>query len=202
MPFKTLVKAGSINNLTDARFFSSFQVDWIGFNFDPLSPYAVTLEQAKEIMNWLAGPAIVAEFNNRSLEEITFISNALGVKGVQVPYEQNISGLEGDFKIIKELRISPESVPMAIYTDVDFLLLEIYGLEKLTEKMPADLDAFIRDTCENIPTILSLPFDAENIESILNIYKPSGINLYGSDELQTGVKEFNELVNILEKIEI
>jgi hypothetical protein len=37
MPYCTLIKAGGINSLTNARFFASYQVDWLGFNLDPLA---------------------------------------------------------------------------------------------------------------------------------------------------------------------
>ena len=56
-----IVKAGSITNLTDARFFAAYDVDFIGFNFDPKSPDYISPQNALAIKGWITGPKIVAE---------------------------------------------------------------------------------------------------------------------------------------------
>jgi len=64
------VKAGSITHLTDARFFAAYDVPYIGFNFDPLSPNYISPTQAMAIKGWLTGPQFVAEFDNQDEEDI------------------------------------------------------------------------------------------------------------------------------------
>ena len=65
-----IVKAGSITNLTDARFFAAYDVDFIGFNFDPKSPDYISPQNALAIKGWITGPKIVAEFANQDIENI------------------------------------------------------------------------------------------------------------------------------------
>lgn len=204
MPFKTLIKAAGINNLTDARFFSSFQVNWLSFNFDPLATNNINIDQAKEIKNWLAGPKIVGEFNNQGEEEILFIAEALKLDGVQVQSDISFKTLKDKgFLIFRELKVSPDAIPLAIdmHDDVDYVVLEVFDIEDLEE---ADdyLKNFVIDICSSYSTLLSFPFRPENIDQVLEIYKPAGVNIYGSEEVQTGVKAFNELADILEKLEM
>ena len=67
---RKIIKAGSITNLTDARFFAAYDVDYIGFCFDPVSPDYISPQNALAIKGWISGPKIVAEFVNQDLDNV------------------------------------------------------------------------------------------------------------------------------------
>ena len=54
MSLKCFVKVGSVNNLSDARYFSAMNVDLMGFKLDENNNDSITLESLKEIRNWIS----------------------------------------------------------------------------------------------------------------------------------------------------
>ncbi len=67
MYLKYFVYVSSVNNLSDARYCSGMFVDYIGFNFDQKSKNKISIDNFKEIKNWINGPKIVAEFADSSI---------------------------------------------------------------------------------------------------------------------------------------
>src|SRR5690606_105942 len=61
MPLKILVKAGSITNLSDARYCAGMGVDFLGFQVIEGQPNALSAKAFQEIRGWVTGPQIVAE---------------------------------------------------------------------------------------------------------------------------------------------
>ena len=51
MSLKCFVKVGSVNNLSDARYFSAMNVDLIGFKLDENNNDSITLESLKDLMS-------------------------------------------------------------------------------------------------------------------------------------------------------
>ena len=68
------IKANTLSHLTDARYFASMEVTWMGFNLDPLSENASSPPFVKAIREWISGPAFVGEFNYASATEILAIT--------------------------------------------------------------------------------------------------------------------------------
>jgi phosphoribosylanthranilate isomerase len=82
-----LLKASSINSLTDARFFSAAGAAFLGFSFDALHSNAITVEKAKEIISWLHGAVIVGEFGaHQPAEEIRYLAQQVSVSEIQIPF--------------------------------------------------------------------------------------------------------------------
>ena len=70
MYLKYFVYVSSVNNLSDARYCSGMFVDYIGFDFDQNSKNKISIDNFKEIKNWINGPKIVAEFADSSITYI------------------------------------------------------------------------------------------------------------------------------------
>jgi len=72
---KTKVLVTDVNNLTDARYFAAWIVDWMSFNLDPSRGDVLTIEQIIEIKNWVEGPKFAVqlpkEFTEDQLFELT-----------------------------------------------------------------------------------------------------------------------------------
>lgn len=100
-----LLKAASVNNLTDARYFNVLDNAYIGLNFDALNPKNVTIEKATQLIEWLFEPLLVAEFGlHQTKEEMAFILNKFPFSGWQVDIEHPCS--HEDFGIQKWLTIN------------------------------------------------------------------------------------------------
>ena len=50
---------GSITNLTDARYFSAWEVEWLGFNLSQGEENAISPLQVAAMREWVEGPKIV-----------------------------------------------------------------------------------------------------------------------------------------------
>ena len=99
------IKASSINNLTDARYFAAWNVEWLGFSLQAGSSNYTRPQDVKEIKEWLVGPKIVGEFGiGQSAEEIKTSVELLNLDAVQLNMftENEIAkNLEG-LTVIKE----------------------------------------------------------------------------------------------------
>lgn len=64
------VIAQNITNLSDARYFAAWGVDYLSFNTIPESEYHLDIAKIKEIKDWVEGPACLIETNALEFEEV------------------------------------------------------------------------------------------------------------------------------------
>ena len=84
MNFLTKVKLGNITNLSDARYAAASGIDYLGFCFDTTNQNYIAPIKAKEIIDWITGCEIVAEFGNQTIEEIQTISELLNTDIIEL----------------------------------------------------------------------------------------------------------------------
>lgn len=178
---KTKVKISDVSNLTDARYFAAWGVDWMGFNADYLYDNDLIIEGIKEIMNWVEGPKFVVEFNQ--VHELSYI-------------EEILNKLKTPFVQFKELE--------------EYSNISLQGIDLIRDfsnkDLPDDQGIFISKqlTIENKHNDQIILYDGQidssNIASILdgNI---DGIVLRGGSEEKVGFKSYEELDEILEALE-
>jgi len=169
------VIAQNITNLTDARYFAAWGVDYLSFNTIPDSEYSVSSEQIAEIKEWVEGPKCLLETNSLEMDELGdgFI----------------LSNIFSSLPIVKEsfFRISFEEIvkglPGGKY---------ISGINK------AQLETFLKLPKENLIG-LDLFFDISQIEfSDLDQLQDYGIVIQGGEEEKVGVKSFEALDELYE----
>ncbi len=111
-------KVCGITQAKDATSALQAGATYLGFIFVPSSPRAVTLEQAKQIVQDVPKEAVfehyVAVFRNNSLDEITAVIDALPIKAIQLHGSENAS-----FRAELKAKLSPEqqlwqAVPMSV----------------------------------------------------------------------------------------
>ena len=90
MSLKCFVKVGSVNNLSDARYFSAMNVDLIGFKLDENNNDSINLESLKEIRNWISGVGIIGEFSNSNNDYINDIIKNFSFDYIQIDYPHNL----------------------------------------------------------------------------------------------------------------
>lgn len=62
--------AQNITNLTDARYFAAWGIDYVSFNVIPGSPYEMPPEKITEIKEWLEGPRVLIETQALEFDEL------------------------------------------------------------------------------------------------------------------------------------
>jgi phosphoribosylanthranilate isomerase len=201
MSFLCKVKISNVTNLSDARYAAAVGIDYIGFCFDPASENYVAPIKAKEMIDWLSGSHIVGEFGNQSPEEIKDISELLNIDVIEV-----------------NNRILPDEllhIGKAIIKKID---LAEYNDEQLKNELQAYssvCDAFhlfhsksnqephtLANLASTFQIIYGFKITPTSVKSVIVTYKPFAINVSGGTEEKVGIKDFDELSDLLEVITI
>ena len=199
MSFIYQIKLGGVNNLSDARFAAAVGINYIGFSFNPSNPAYIPPIKAKEIIDWTSGSHIVGEFGEQDIEEIQTISELLNIDIIELENDLLPDEL-GSFElpIIKKISLNdfnPEMFFQLInaYTgkvqsfhfyDWEHLLIKNTGLLKeVKEQVFIDLNP-----------------NLENWKAVLAEINPFGIHLSGENEEKTGIRDFDELNDLIEQL--
>ena len=203
MSFLTKVKFSNVTNLSDARYAAAVGMDYIGFCFDRNSPDYIAPIKAKEMIDWITGSNIVAEFGNQTLDEIKDISELLNVDAVEL-----------------NNKILPDEIPQiakAIIKKIDLNEFDFAQLETELKAYASVCDGFhiysstqtekfntqqLQEICSGYKIIWGLYFDKNNVIATIDTYKPFAINISGGNEEQVGMKDFDEINDLLEIITI
>ena len=211
---KTPIKASQIANLTDARYFAAWNVDWLGFCLDESALNFLKPAEFVAIREWVEGPKIVGEFGLKGSEEILQLAELMKIDAVQVgPFikGEELAPLK-DLEVFKEIVVDVDATAMAIEEEmmdsaayVKYFLLDFsksgWDWKKLQESTSWGKDA-LKKICAQFPILLDIPIPIAELEKVLEELKPKGLNLRGGEEEKVGVKSFDELDEVLEALEI
>lgn len=193
MALKTFVKVSGINNLSDARYCAGMEVNQLGFEIEVGSSNYVDPQVFKEIKGWLSGVDFVGEITSNTtaineliahyevdliqIENIDQIGEALST-GLKVCFASNNKELAQ-----KAWDLSEHRLAYILFDGTDYSNDEIDELAKL------------------VPVVLASGFDAHTVnEKIESSIK--GISIRGGNEIRPGYKDFDEMADILEALEI
>lgn len=185
MSERKIIKAGSITNLTDARFFAAYDVDYIGFCFDPLSPDYISPQNALAIKGWISGPKIVAEFANQDLEN---------VKNIIAFFEPDVVELEG-LPAEAQLVRWPAGSGLPVIINLSGNELNEIKNENCLFYLTDDIN-LIQQSNSEIPFML----DITGKEIDLSNPKIKAIQIKGSQEIEVGVKDYDAIADLLERL--
>ena len=199
MALKTLVKVSNITNLSDARYCAGMGVEMIGFVMDKHAIDYISPEKMKEIKSWVAGVLTVGETQSDDYEE---------VKGFVQAYEIDVLQIS-DASLLPH--IADLGKPIILKLDFDSVYFEEY-LERYAQFVEfflvdgGELSDFAKYTLKkyayNYPIVLDFGITADNVNELLEEMNLHGIALKGSNEIRPGSKDYDELRDILELIEI
>lgn len=206
MSLKTFVKISRINNLSDARYCAGMYVNLMGFSLEDYQPNYISPEKFGEITGWLSGLEYVGEFETKHPDAIleTLISYP-HIKHIEIQEEihlkvlvntsyalilkQNIKeNVDLENLIAKSQSYSDHNVTLHLISDT--LQLEDSILEK------------IKTLAEKCQVLLGFGLEANSVENVIEMTGIRGISLQGGDEIKPGLKDFDELADILEALDI
>jgi phosphoribosylanthranilate isomerase len=205
MALKSFVKISGINNLSDARYCAGMTVDILGFSFEPAHPDYIDPNKFTAITEWLSGVAFCAEFEMADAEQIRDTLE-------QYPEIDYLQITNPDY--LPALKLLQKPIILRLSTS---LMTDWVRLEQLLEKSTSDVTFFLfeRDTsreiasvkdvlniAEDYPVLLGFGLEEDNVQELLEQGNLKGIALRGGDEIKPGYKDFDELADILEAIEI
>lgn len=196
MALKTFVKVSGINNLSDARYCSGMEVDQLGFSIQEGSAKYTDPDKFKEIKGWLSGVAYVGEIEADSTKDISEIVRDYELDALQVANAQQV------------MEAQATGLPVILKTDVSMITMEL--LASLKDKVSyflidsvyeGQVSPDILALTGQYPIALGYGFDAKTVESLAKS-GIKGIALKGGDEISPGLRDFDEMMDILEALEI
>ena len=212
---KTKIKASQITNLTDARYFAAWEVEWMGFNFDLGTEHYIPPINMKAIKEWVEGVQFIGEFSFATAEVINSAIADLELDLVQVGMFTEFSVLEKikNAPVIKEVIISTEMcesdlenhvkqyAPVAEYFLLSFEKNDTTWAMLKNGETPISI-SFLEKICATYKIILNINLSKNVMDEILNFPNLHGLNVKGGEEEKVGVKSFDELDEIFETLEI
>lgn len=200
MALRTLVKLSSVNNLSVARYGAGMGVDLMGFNLDESSKDYITNETYEAITGWISGVKIVGEIHNANADLIS-----KSIKDYHLDYLQFT-----DVTLINEIGRLPLPFIIKInQPDQDHI-------KKILEQFSASAAWFLIEMSAPISTgllewlslqtasysiILGNNVSADNINDLMELGF-SGFAINGGNEVKPGYKDFDQLADVLEALEV
>lgn len=207
------IKASSIHNLTDARYFAAWNVEWLGFALELGHPHYTRPQDVQEIKDWLVGPKIVGEFGiSQDADAIEAAIQLLNLDAIQLgmftaPHtlealEEQTIFQEWVVEDIEELQVLAQHCATWKGT-VNYFQVDLekngWSWERLQEQ-PTALQE-LSDICQQYPIILAISCAPESVEALLAALPIQGLSIQGGEEEKVGIKSFDDLDAIFEVLE-
>ena len=118
---KTKIIANQITNLTDARYYAAWYVDWLGFDLRRTTQDNMALEEVKAMKEWIEGPVVVGELDWLDYEKGKAIIDYLELEAIQVGMFTPVEYLQGlsNKTVIKEVIIEKNTTYEAIFAHLE-----------------------------------------------------------------------------------
>jgi len=211
---KKPIKASQIANLTDARYFAAWEVNWLGFCLDTTADHFLQPAELVAIRAWVEGPKIVGEFGFMPIEDLLELTKLMKLDAIQVgPFYQaeDLAQLKG-LTIFQEIIIEPDVKGQDLLAQlqkaapyVNYFLLNFSKNNQSLEQLRTS-DSFTITDLKNMTAAFSILLDlhlpAADVESFLEETGVHGLSLKGGEEEKVGVKSFDELDEVFEALEI
>lgn len=213
------VKASSVTHLTDARYFSAWEVDYIGFDF---GPQGISATELAAMVEWIQGPQLIAELDAGWPMRLELDANTtddlatLTVDGFQV---DSIFGPENVLQYLKHLQ-RPIFLEVVVEGYADLTTIED-TLEEYRELVDHVVLNFKKGGIQWQDLKAGQPFSIEALSTLAasnNIWleidgalpkvmattlpQLKGFSVRGGSEEKVGLKDFDDLADFFEDLEV
>jgi len=199
MSLKTKVKAGRINNLSDARYCAGMGVEMMGFVIDPDSEEALSPELFNAITGWVSGVQLVGEvFSSNLPDQESYSVSAIQTRDPGLIPQIKQRNLSAILSIDLEKKSTTEVGELLdrFKDDVSLFLIEKNGTKILNDNEARIISEWSND----FPIMLGFGIEANNLDDIIDL-GVQGVAIYGSNEERPGFKSYDEMADILEALE-
>lgn len=204
MALKTLVKVGSITNLSDARYCAGMGVEMIGFNLDKDSPNFVNSTLFNSITGWITGVKLVGELREASANLVKEILQEYSLDYLQVNQCIDWEALHAlGVPLICHITWDPQS-DKNLFNEIYAPILPFVNwflLESESDTLSSNDLRTLQQIASCYPVLLGFGVSQDNVTEILAGTPVTGIALKGSHEISPGFKDYDELADILEQLE-
>lgn len=197
-----LIKASTITNLTDARYFAAKEVDFLGFNLEEGTPGHLDPIYMKAIREWVQGPKITGEFDRTPAAAVREAATFFGLDAVQITRTDDLEllkGLEVIFYVPAHADVAGVRAVFEAVSGVNLFSLDFSPIAD-AETLLLENAAAWRELFAAFPTLLQLDVPAEALPPLLEALHPAGLALRGGEEELVGVKSFEEIDAIFETL--
>lgn len=190
MPLKTLVKAGNITNLSEARYCAGMGVDFLGITVIRGRPGYLSPELFQEIRGWVSGPKIVAELYG--INDISILDRIIGdyaADFVELSFSEHKT-FGHRLPLPQFVKVTGADIPLITQPEgsVSYWIADEGSLPAL------DRNDYVR------PVLCSIR-GKDSVKNALEDSRVKGIVLNGTDELRPGFIDYDVLADVLESLE-
>ena len=199
---KTNIYAGAIANLTDARYFAAWYVDWMGFDLESCLTTPENVHQFLEIKNWLDVDTFVGEFSGLGdIEQMKNILSHLDINAVKFgPFcPKYVLEEFRHMTIFKELIFENQTSLQNLRDNIS--AGEMYVNHYIIKGQSNCQVHYLDEAFPDKSFYLDLPNIAKFLkQGLLDSPLCEGIIVKGSDEEKVGVKDFSTLDEVYEEL--
>ncbi|MFC2123740.1 N-(5'-phosphoribosyl)anthranilate isomerase [Bacteroidota bacterium] len=202
MSLRTFVKIGSVNNLSDARYCAGMAVDLIGFNIDPDIDNYLTPDSFREITEWISGIEFVGEFEMDNTRKILDVVKNYQIDYIQVCHLQLLDELSlCGLPVILKIDLGKYTDQTQFKEDLNFArsMVSFFVIEGHSDTIKTEA-LYLLST--DFPFLIGTGISSRNVNELIDNFPINGISLKGGDEIKPGYKDYDELSDILEAIEV
>ena len=174
---KAKIKISQITNLTDARYFAAWGVDFLGFDINPDSDHFTPPSVVAEISEWVEGPLMVLE-SDSDPEDILISDyrNALESVIIETPADEN--------KQLSSFTDSASGQKYVVYHSQDpWSSVSLASIAHLVKEYDV--------------VLLDIPFHTHEVDMILDS-GVSGFVIRGGEEEKVGFKSYDDMDDLFE----
>jgi phosphoribosylanthranilate isomerase len=206
MALQSFVKVSTVTNLSDARYCAGMYVNMIGFDLEESSKNFTSPQKFNEITGWLSGVDFVAEFESAHPEKILGLLNEYkGINFIEIQEETYLRMLvNSSYGIILKKQLASEEdlddliAKAEFFKDFEVMLYLVSESIEIDDSILEKLK-ILSSTAE---VLLGFGIKPETVKNLLEATGVKGIALEGSDEIKPGLKDFDQLAEILEVLEV
>lgn len=202
MRLRTFVKVSNVTNLSDARYCAGMGVHLIGFNIDPENNDHVAPDTFNQITEWISGVGLVGEFETENAVSIIEAINKYRINYIQLSHIKLLHIFEQtDLPIILKIELSNYLDEKQLIDDLNNSksMVEYFLIEGNNDKIKKNA---IFSLATDFPLLIGAGISKSNVRELIDNFPIKGISLKGGDEIKPGYKDYDELADILESIEI
>lgn len=200
--------ARKIENLTDARYFAAWNIDYLSFEIPHADgPSSISMADITEIKNWLSGPSYIGEYAmGFSWEEIERHNEQLDLDHICIDqffdFDQIPSTIESPIFIqchIDDKEQATTFLEKASAFAFPFHLILSSSVASFDSYK--DVIAQINQLNTNKKNWLDFPITSSDAEKLDSTHHELGICFRGGMEEKVGVKSFDQLDEIFDILE-